>query len=178
MTQTKDYVSRIAKSDINRWISSKPERMSLDNPALFKSKDIGFLDEVVNYLGNYRLNAELEGSAKANAQIGSPRTYGDIDLVVSGSTDLFVREAVAKLVRASRGIEKISDWDVDMTTQPEMNECYVGRVIDYRFKIKSKKTNTTIDLNFGRVNVPHFGGTPLTELPTYGFTVEKRPYKG
>jgi hypothetical protein len=178
MTQTKDYVSRIAKSDINRWITSKPEQISVTNAAIFKAKDIGFLDEVVNYLGNYKLNAELDGSVKVNAQKGSPRTYGDIDLVVSGSTDLSSREAVAKLVRVSKGIEKISDWDVYMTAQPEMNECYVGRVIDYRFKIRSKKTNTIIDLNFGRVNVPHFGGTPLTDLPTYGFTVEKRPYKG
>ena len=172
------------------------EEISLDNPALFRGKDVGFVGEVVSYLRQHDLNPVLEGSAKHNAERGNPRVYGDIDIVGcrpgrkinekgrgaeegvarlvrndsnyettdEGDMDkLFgesakkvigkegrarewkAQEAVARLMRADSGLEPFNDWEVEDVGSPR--ELYVGRVVDHRFKIRSPKTNTVIELH-------------------------------
>ena len=160
MANLRDYVESVVGNRVNNWISMKREEISLDNSALFKGKDIRFVYEVSSYLEQFGLVPQLEGSAKENAENGNPRVYGDIDLLAFHESlggrpaPLASREAVARLVRASKGIEFINDWEVENISAPEMNNCYVGHVIDYRFKIRSPKTNTIIDLNFGKSNNP------------------------
>lgn len=174
-SQYKDYIERNIKSDINSWISSKRERASLDNSAIFKAKDIKFLDEVVGHFRNLGLNPELKkgktpaerflqeygfepkikGGVAKSAFNGTPRQYSDIDLVIEVPRNLFVqrpdlREEVARLHRYSNGAEQAPNgWEFEDLT--EKSFLYVGTVVDSRFRIKSPKTRTTIDLTFGRV---------------------------
>jgi hypothetical protein len=158
MENQKDYHSSRTKamesaidSHVDNWISSKKEKISLDNSALFKGKDIRFLDEVNSFLKEHKIEAKLEGSAVYNARKGNPRVYGDIDLSVAPSeayNNMIARESIAKLIRASKGIERLYDWKVSLTSRPKLEMTYVNSVVDYRFRIESPRTKTSIDLSF------------------------------
>jgi len=155
MSKYNDYVKGIVKNNVNNWISNKREKISLDNSALFKGKDIGFLRNVVDYLHKRGLEPKLAGSVVKNALDGNPRQYSDIDLVVETKTDLFrkkpeLREEFARLYRYSNGTETHPEWEVEDLSKKYA--LYVGMVINSRFRIKSKKTKTTIDLSFGIIN--------------------------
>ncbi|MBT3691487.1 hypothetical protein HOD75_02930 [archaeon] len=146
---TKKAVRNTVKDDVNSWIANKREVISLDNSALFKARDIGFVDEVVAFLAEGNLTPQLKGGAKHHAQNGNPGQYMDIDLLVSlqGENRENVNTQVMKLINASQGLDQINDWEVEK--DPSQNLKYVGTGVDYRFKLTSPKTGTVIDLNFG-----------------------------
>jgi hypothetical protein len=152
MTNLKDYVKEHVLGGIrdDSWISNKREKISLDNSALFKAKDVQFLDEVRDYLGGTTLDLQLCGSAIMNAINGEPRVYSDIDLLAStkGLVNIGIKDAVLGLVHASNGVKPIEGWEVEDITPAVFHRSYMGDELGYRFRITSPKTKTTIDVGF------------------------------
>jgi hypothetical protein len=167
MVNLRDYVQETArnsvKDNVHSWIFSKREEISLDNSALFKAKDIEFLDEVRDYLGD---DCSLKGSVERSAKNGNPREYNDIDLLTTSPG--IDAENIVRLLKASKGLEKINDWEVTSLTTQDL--LYVGTRVDYRFKIRSPKTKTVIDLNFGS----SYGlDTLIKSVEDSGFSISK-----
>ena len=131
------------------------EKADLENKALFRAKDLGLLNEVKAYLNEHGMSGKLEGSIVKNLKKGYMRNYGDIDIAIE--TKEFNRSSekfndyvnvIRDLYHASKGNKNLKNWIVeDFTEQFAM---YVGLIINYRFKIKNSKTNTEIDLSFGK----------------------------
>ncbi len=133
------------------------EKPNLENKSLFKAKDLGSLNEVINYLEKNNLSADLAGSIIDNFYKGNIRHYQDIDLALrteeiepfSEDFNNYVN-VIRDLLLASRNKKNLNNWTVeDLTKQFPL---YVGLTIEYRFKIRDSKTNTEIDLTFGKKN--------------------------
>ncbi|MFA5764414.1 MAG: hypothetical protein WC915_06420 [archaeon] len=125
----------------------------MENKAMFKGKDLGFLREVTDFLNNYGLKAELEGEAKECFYNGNMRRYKDINLIVENrsirlNTESFHKycEVIQKLYKIADKKDTYKDWKIeDNAMEFEMNRGY----IDHRFRITNPKINTSIDLSFG-----------------------------
>ncbi|MDP4039948.1 MAG: hypothetical protein Q8P57_05215 [Candidatus Pacearchaeota archaeon] len=58
------------------------EKINLENPAIFKGKDLGLVRKVKDILDNCGSLPEIAGGLKRNLEKGFPRTYRDIDLKI------------------------------------------------------------------------------------------------
>ncbi|HTZ41879.1 MAG TPA: hypothetical protein VMC07_01575 [Candidatus Omnitrophota bacterium] len=131
-------------------------KITLDNKEIFRGKDIGFLKEVREYIQGYGFFPELRGGVVKNALRGNPRSYNDIDLAVRTDdkpmSDLAYRkyvELIKDLYSMSKAKHKNPrQWRVENETEVFAN--YVDLEVEYRFRIKSPETRTSIDIAFGR----------------------------
>jgi len=119
------------------------EKISLNNRALFKGKDLGLLREVMNYLESNNLSAKLLGIVVNNFNKGNIRHYSNINIAVKNyeikqsfdSFDKYIAKVLIDLYKISANKKKIKNWFVEDLTG------------EY-FKIKNFKTNTEIYLSF------------------------------
>ncbi|MBU3906683.1 MAG: hypothetical protein KKA64_00350 [Nanoarchaeota archaeon] len=116
----------------------------IEEKSLFKGKDLGLLKEVYEFLAKGGSdNTWLRGSVVEKAIRGEPRHYQDIDLLVSEGYS-----SAILLSFLSLKYEKYKDWKVENLSK-RVIAGYVGRpAIAHRFKIRSAKTNTPIDISF------------------------------
>jgi len=143
--------------DYNLYNKEKP---SLENKAMFKGKDLGFIKEITDFLNDYGLKAKLEGEAKECFYNGNMRNYKDINLIVENgsiklNTESFHKycEVIQKLYRIADKNDTYKDWKIeDNVKEFEMNI----DSIDYRFRITNPKINTSIYLSFGEHNKDSF----------------------
>lgn len=120
--------------------------------SIIKGKDLGILNQVMEYLGNFGLKADIGGSAKTNPQEGRPRNYRDIDIVVKYNNDDNRRDAIRGLNSGFySGIfksEYTPKFESNIVDHNQKGQKYMGLDIQNRFTIRDSKTNTTIDLCF------------------------------
>ncbi len=114
--------------------------MKIDK-SLFKGKDLGLVNEIMSYLNEYGLDAEVRGGVRNNFEKGNLRHYRDIDLVVRYDESAGRYNALMGLIHAKNEINKIKGHSSKI-------EEYVNLTVDHRFAIVDNKTNTIIDLCF------------------------------
>ena len=130
----------------------------VDDRSKIKGKDLELLKQVTDYLDQKGLSYEIGGSVVDNYKKGSPRVYGDIDILVKNNGE----------VGYSPSIENFSKWATNISTagetpqfakhvKPQSKEkmMYMNTFLDKRFLIKNSETSTTIDLCFEDSNIEY-----------------------
>ena len=151
---------------------SEKEKISIDNKAIFKAKDLKLINEVREFLKNKGLNLKLDsgirsvirGGMSYQIKKGFLRTYNDVDLAIDSSGIKMGSQeyhnyvsAIQKLTRAScekyipSNLFIIYGWDVK--DESKNFEVYVGLIVEYKFRISyTEKGNpkTKVDVTFGK----------------------------
>ena len=60
----------------------KQEKINLENPAIFKGKDIGLVKKMKDIFDGCKVSPEIVGGLQKNLEKVFPQTYRDIDLKV------------------------------------------------------------------------------------------------
>lgn len=120
--------------------------------SLFKGKDLGLVNQVVNYLQQHNLDFEIRGSVAKNALEGNPRHYNDIDLVVTTNDRLHKGRynAIMGLARGRANLDFPDNpsFSKDIKYFSQEGQMYVGTHVDTRATISREDPKTTIDLCF------------------------------
>ena len=125
--------------------------MKIDK-SMFKGKDLGLVNEVVDYLKGYDLDLEVWGSVNHSAEKENPRNYRDIDLIVRYDGSKARYDALMGLVWGMNDVKdhslKIPSFVEKIADYNQEGQFYVNLPIDNRFTIVNDKTKTIIDLCF------------------------------
>ena len=133
----------------------KQEPLHIDNPAIFKAKDIGLVNKVQKILQDFNITPTISGGLRRNLENGFPRTYRDIDLVVDPITDnLKARDDRGKAIMAFYNLSKQDNGELRVEDITEQFGSYVGVDVEYRFRVFSPETRSTVDITFGKYSDP------------------------
>ena len=145
----------------------RKERVSLDNKAIFKAKDLKLLNEVISFLKGMGLEPEIDKSFRAKLRGGLKkqmekeflRIYRDIDLAVPSNSikegTIASRRYIAIIQELGSAAEEKSillrHWNIKDET--DYFSSYVGLEVECKFVIsysQKDEPSTLIDLTFGK----------------------------
>ena len=128
-----------------------------ENPEFFHKEDVRLVDEVKKYFDGYGIDSGLNPLITGSILKGS-RDYNDIDIVVypkreESQIDYHslwdYSNAARTLESCARGKTKINEWEVDILGMMPKSYDYGGVNVEYRFRIKSPHSRTSVDVTFG-----------------------------
>ena len=129
----------------------KQEKINLENPAIFKGKDIGLVKAVNDIFNDCEISPKIVGGLQRNLGKGFLRTYRDIDLKVEpGNKDSEQFQNYVEAIRTFYHLSKKEDGELGVEDITEQLAMYVGTEVNYRFRVFSPKTRTTVDITFGK----------------------------